>query len=115
VYVDGLSVGDLNNVILHSRRMLSRDGIVVAVVTVDHQTGRLTGKPDIVSRGFVDADEAGEMLEASRREVMQALDQTTAKPEDSSYVSNRVKETLNHFYYEQTRRRPMILPFVVKV
>jgi len=115
VYVDGLSVGDLNNVILHSRRMLSRDGIVVAVVTVDRQTGRLTGKPDIVSRGFVDADEAGEMLEASRQEVMQALDQTTAKPEDGSYVSNRVKETLNHFYYQQTRRRPMILPFVVKV
>jgi ribonuclease J len=115
VYVDGLSVGDLNNVILRSRRMLSRDGIVVAVVTVDRQTGRLIGKPDIVSRGFVDTDEAGEMMEASREEVVRALDRAASSLEDVNFVNTKVKDTLNRYYYEQTKRRPMILPFMVKV
>jgi ribonuclease J len=115
VYVDGLSVGDLNNAILSSRRMLSRDGIVVAVVTVDRQTGKLIGKPDIVSRGFVDTEEASEMMEASRDEVVRALDRMAVSPEDLNYVNTKVKDTLNRFYYEQTKRRPMILPFLVKV
>jgi ribonuclease J len=115
VYVDGSSVGDLNNVILHSRRMLSRDGIVVAVVTVDRKTGRIIGKPDIVSRGFVDIDEAGDMIEASRDEVVSALDHTAISLEDLDYINTKVKDTLNRFFYEQTKRRPMILPFLVKV
>jgi ribonuclease J len=115
VYVDGLSVGDLTNVILRSRRMLSRDGIVVAVVTVDRQTGKLISKPDIVSRGFVDTDEASDMIEASRDEVVRALDHTTVSAEDLNYINTKVKDTLNRFYYEQTKRHPMILPFLVKV
>jgi ribonuclease J len=115
VYVDGLSVGDLTNVILRSRRMLSRDGIVVVVVTVDRQTGKLISKPDIVSRGFVDTDEASDMIEASRDEVVRALDHTTVSAEDLNYINTKVKDTLNRFYYEQTKRHPMILPFLVKV
>jgi ribonuclease J len=115
VYVDGLSVGDLTNVILRSRRMLSRDGIVVVVVTVDRQTGKLISKPDIVSRGFVDTDEASDMIDASRDEVVRALDHTTVSAEDLNYINTKVKDTLNRFYYEQTKRHPMILPFLVKV
>ncbi len=115
VYVDGLSVGDIDSVILRDRRMLSKDGIVMVIIAVDRQTGKLVGRPDIVSRGFVDATESKDMLEASRDLVARVLDHGAARPADWGFVSTKVRDTLNKFYYEQTRRRPMILPFMVKV
>ncbi len=115
VYVDGLSVGDVGSVVLRNRRMLSRDGIVVVIIAVNKQTGKLVGRPDIVSRGFVDTRESKDMIEKSRDAVARILDRGGARPADWGFVSTKVKDTLNKFYYEQTRRRPMILPFMVKV
>jgi ribonuclease J len=115
VYVDGLSVGDIDNVVLRDRRMLSKDGIVMVVITLDGPTGKVIGRPDITSRGFVDPEEAKDMIEQSRDVVVRALDHGAARPADSNFVSAKVKDTLNRFYYDQTRRRPMILPFIVKV
>jgi len=115
VYIDGLSVGDVGNVVLHNRKLLSRDGMVVVVLPVNKQTGNLTGRPDIVSRGFVDTRESKEMLEGSLDAVVQALEKSSANPIDLTLVTNRVKDILEKYYYEQTKRRPMVLPFVVKV
>jgi ribonuclease J len=115
VYVDGLSVGDIGSVVLRNRRMLSRDGIVVVIIAVNKQTGKLVGRPDIVSRGFVDTRESREMLEESRDLVARTLDHSGARPPEWSLVNDKVREILNRFYYEQTKRRPMILPFMVKV
>ena len=115
VYVDGLSVGDIGSVVLRNRRMLSRDGIVVIIIAVDKQTGKLVGRPDIVSRGFVDTRESKEMIEKSRDAVARILDRGGDRPADWGFISTKVRDTLNRFYYEQTRRRPMILPFMVKV
>ena len=115
VYVDGLSVGDIGNVVLRDRRMLSKDGIVMVVVTLDSQTGKVIGRPDIISRGFVDPVEAKDMIEESRDVVARAVDHGTDKPADWGFVSTKVKDTLRRFYYDQTRRSPMILPFMVKV
>ncbi|MDI6814771.1 MAG: hypothetical protein QMC90_01620 [Dehalococcoidales bacterium] len=58
VYVDGVSVGDIGSIVLRKRRMLSRDGIVVVIIAINRQTGKLVGRPDIVSRGFVDPRES---------------------------------------------------------
>jgi ribonuclease J len=116
VYVDGLSVGDVGSVVLRNRRMLSRDGIVVVIITLNRQTGKLMGRPDIVSRGFVDTRESKDMIEASRELVVQALDHSkTIRPAELNFVTNKVRDKLNKFYYQQTKRRPMILPFLVKV
>jgi len=115
VYVDGLSVGDIGSVVLRNRRMLSRDGIVVAIIAVDRQTGKLVGRPDIVSRGFVDTRESKDMIEESRDLVAKVLDHGGDRPAEWSFVSTKLRDTLNKFYYEQTRRRPMILPVMVKV
>ena len=115
VYVDGLSVGDIGSVVLRNRRMLSRDGIVVVIIAVNKQTGKLVGRPDIVSRGFVDTRESKEMIEKSRDAVARVLDRGGDRPADWGFTSTKVRDTLNRFYYEQTRRRPMILPFMVKV
>ena len=115
VYVDGLSVGDIGSVILRNRRMLSRDGIVVVIITVNKQTGKLMGRPDIVSRGFVDTRESKDMLEESRDLVARILDHGGDRPAEWSLINTKVRDALNRFYYEQTKRRPMILPFMVKV
>ena len=115
VYVDGLSVGDIGSVVLRNRRMLSRDGIVVVIIAVNKQTGKLVGRPDIVSRGFVDTRESNDMLEESRDLVAQTLAHSGKQPAEWSLVNDKIRDILNRFYYEQTKRRPMILPFMVKV
>ncbi|MFC2062874.1 ribonuclease J [Chloroflexota bacterium] len=115
VYVDGLSVGDIGTVVLRNRRMLSRDGIVVVIIAINRQTGKLVGRPDIVSRGFVDTRESKDMIDESRDAVAKILDRGGDRPADWSFISTKVRDTLNKFYYERTRRRPMVLPFMVKV
>ncbi len=115
VYVDGLSVGDIGSVVLRDRKMLSRDGIVVLIIAVNRQTGKLVGRPDVVSRGFVDTRESREMLDESRDLVAKILDRSGGRPVEWSFVNAKVRDTLGRFYYDQTKRRPMILPFMVKV
>ena len=115
VYVDGLGVGDVNGVVLRDRRMLSKDGIVMVILTVDRQTGKLVGRPDIVSRGFVDTVDAKDMLEMSRDLVARVLGHGAARPANWGFITTKVRDTLHRFYYDQTRRRPMILSFMVKV
>jgi ribonuclease J len=115
VYVDGLSVGDIGSLVLRNRRMLSRDGIVVVIIAINKQTGKLVGRPDIVSRGFVDTRESKEMMDESRDLVAHALDRSGDHPAEWGFINTKVRDILNKFYYEQTKRRPMILPVMVKV
>ncbi|MFC1992789.1 ribonuclease J [Chloroflexota bacterium] len=115
VYVDGLSVGDIGSVVLRDRRMLSKDGMVVVIIAVNRQTGKLVGRPDIVSRGFVDTKESKIMIEESRDLVARTLNHSGNRPAEWSFVSAKVRGILNDFYYERTKRRPMVLPFMVTV
>jgi ribonuclease J len=115
VYVDGLSVGDVGGIVLRNRRMLSRDGIVVVIIAVNKQTGRLVGRPDIVSRGFVDINESKDMMEESRDLVTKILDHGHRHTAEWGFADSKVRDALNRFYYEKTKRRPMILPVMVKV
>ena len=115
VYIDGLSVGDVGSVVLRDRWMLSRDGIVMVIIAINRQTGKLIGRPDIVSRGFIDMAESKELIEQSCDLVARTLDHGASHPADWGYINNKVKEVLNKFFYEQTKRHPMILPFMVKV
>ncbi|MBP1706662.1 MAG: ribonuclease [Chloroflexi bacterium] len=114
VYVDGLSVGDVGNVVLNDRRMISRDGIAVVIVAVNKETGTLVGRPDVVSRGFVDTREARELIEQSRDFLTRTLNHQKQLT-DWGYVCNTIKDSLSNFYYEKTRRRPIIIPVLVKV
>jgi ribonuclease J len=114
VYVDGMSVGDIGSLELRNRRLLSRDGIAVVILAMNKQTGKLIGLPDIVSRGFVDSEDAKDILEESRRVIADTFTQNEPNAE-WSYVNARVRETLSNFFYERTRRHPMILPILVKV
>jgi len=73
------------------------------------------GRPDIVSRGFVDTRESKDMIDESRDLVARVLDRSGARPAEWGFVNTKVRDILNKFYYEQTKRRPMILPVMVKV
>jgi ribonuclease J len=115
VYVDGLSVGDIGGVVLRTRRMLSRDGIVVVIIAVNRQTGKLVGRPDIVTRGFIDTREFKDMMDESRELLAKTLDHGGGRIAEWSFINNKVRDTLEKFYYDRTKRRPMILPFMVKV
>jgi ribonuclease J len=114
VYVDGLSVGDVGDAILHDRRLLSRDGIAMVVITVNKDTGLLIGRPDIVSRGFVDTHESRELIEKSRDHLAETLNHQ-AQLTDGEVVTATVKESLSGFFYDKTRRKPIIIPVLVKV
>ncbi|MFC2020120.1 ribonuclease J [Chloroflexota bacterium] len=115
VYVDGLSVGGVGTVVLRDRRMLSRDGMVVVIIAVNKQTGKPVGRPDIISRGFVDTREAKNMMDESRDLVAKTLERGGTHAVDWGFINTKVRDVLNRFYYEQTQRRPQILPFLVKV
>jgi ribonuclease J len=115
VYVDGLGVGDIGHVVLRDRRMIAQDGIVLAVITVDKRTGQLVGLPDIVSRGFVDPTDAQALFERGRDLVAKALGHGDGHSAQTDFISKKVKQTLFQFFYNQTKRRPMILPVIVEV
>ncbi len=115
VYVDGLVMGDLASVILRDRKLLSRDGIVVVIIAIDKEKGKIVGRPDIVSRGFVDMKDGETILEQGKNLVKTTLDRSTGRPLEWSFINAKVKDTLGKFFYEQTRRRPMILTTTVEV
>jgi ribonuclease J len=114
VYVDGLGVGDIDHVVLRDRKHLASDGMVVVIVAMDKQTGRVTGRPEVVSRGFVDMDEREELIERTRDTVLKAL-QSEEHIVEWSAVHTQVKESVAKYLYDETRRRPMVLPVAVEV
>lgn len=115
VYVDGMSVGDVNSAILHNRRMLSRDGIVVLSVAINKHSGKLVGRPGIVSRGFVDAAEARELLNAGCDLVADLLGRCDIHSVTSGFIDNEIKNALDKYFYDKTKRRPIILPVQMHV
>jgi ribonuclease J len=114
VYVDGAGVGDVDHVVLRDRKHLANDGMVVAIITVDKLTGQLAGTPDIISRGFVEAEESGDLLERARQIVRSSLDGGEHLVE-LSVASTSVKDALAKFLYNETHRRPMVLPMLIEV
>jgi ribonuclease J len=114
VYVDGLGIGDVDQHILRDRAHLSTDGVVVVMVAVDKQTGKLTKPAEILSRGFVDVEESEDLLERSRQVVQAALLGGEHYVEFSD-INVRIRDALSKFLYDETRRRPMVLTVTVEV
>jgi ribonuclease J len=111
VMVDGLGVGDIGNVVLRDRHLLSRDGFVVVVIAVDADTGKVIEGPYIITRGFVYIREAGDLIDDAANCVLEALEHGGSK----ITLNAKIKDSLAPFLYEQTKRRPMILPVVMEV
>ena len=116
VMVDGLGVGDVEEVVLRDRRMLADDGMVVLIVTIDRKSGRVLKNPDIISRGFIYLRENQEMLKEMRsrvRGIVGRLPKT--KNVDADYLKSLFRDQIGQFIYHKTQRRPMILPVVIEI
>ncbi|MFM9327051.1 ribonuclease J [Paenibacillus mesotrionivorans] len=116
ILIDGLGVGDVGNIVLRDRKLLSQDGILVVVVTLSKQDGKIMSGPDIISRGFVYVRESEGLLEEANKIVSNTLTKLMSENVNEwASLKTNVKEALGRFLYEQTRRRPMILPIIMEV
>ena len=116
IMVDGLGVGDVGNIVLRDRRQLSQDGILIVVVTMSRATGRIASGPEIVSRGFVYVRESERLMDDARSRVVQVMKRCRDDQiSDWVTIKMNIRDALAQFLFEQTRRRPMILPIIVEV
>ena len=115
VYVDGLSVGEVGDVVLRDRRALANDGIFMVVVTVDKQTGNVIGRPEIITRGFVHLNERDPLMTEAIERVMASIENPGDHISEIALLKSQVKDGVSRFLYEQTKRRPMVFPVVVEV
>lgn len=118
VYVDGTTVGDVGTVVVRDRQMLARDGILMVVVGVERTSGELVAGPDVVSRGFVYMRQSSDLIEATKTVVRDALtrQENDGQTEiDSAFINRKVKDVVSEFLFEQTRRRPMVIPVVMEM
>ncbi|WP_308617932.1 ribonuclease J [uncultured Eubacterium sp.] len=116
VYVDGLSVGDVGNVVLNDRKRLSQDGIIIVVATIDAHGGYVVSGPDIVSRGFVYVKDNEELMNAARDLACRVIDeQYDSKYHDWNSVKTKVRDEISRLMYEKTKRSPMILPIFMEI
>jgi ribonuclease J len=115
VYVDGLVMEDTAGVILRDRKLLSKDGIVLVAIALDKNQGTLLNRPDIISRGFVDPKEYDTLMEESKDLVATTLGHLGKHPIDRSSINAKIKDTLSKFFYDKTRRRPMIITHTIEI
>lgn len=117
VMVDGLGVGDVKEVVLRDRRMLSQDGIFVIIAVIDSKTGLVRGSPDIISRGFIYLKESRELLQQTRHLIKRTAEEATRQmhPINFEHVRDNVRERLGSFLFQKTKRRPMVLPVIIEV
>ncbi|MDD3285623.1 MAG: ribonuclease J [Patescibacteria group bacterium] len=116
VMVDGLGVGDVSEVVLRDRLMMAGDGMIVIIATIDSKTGNIIGNPDIISRGFIYMKESRDLIEKTRMRVKKIVkDKNPMTPADDDFIKNKIRNDVGQFLFTQTKRRPMVLPVVIKV
>jgi ribonuclease J len=116
VYVDGFGIGDVGNAILRDRKQLSEDGMLVIVITLNKAEGRIVSGPDTISRGFVYARDSEQLLKDINQQVTKVVNQLQkAHVHQWNIMKKEIKTTLGQYLYNQTKRRPMILPIIIEV
>lgn len=117
VFVDGLGVGDIGQVVLRDRQVLSADGMFVITVLVDSKTKEVVGNPQVTSRGFIYVKENFDLVNETKRKVKKAVNGTTSKNTsiDKRFIEDNIRETVGSFLFQKTQRRPMVLPVVIEV
>lgn len=115
IFVDGLGVGDVGNIVLRDRKQMAADGIVVVIVPLEEASGRTWAEPDIITRGFVYVKESERLLNEAKKEVKKVIKRYKGEIVDWFFLKKSIEGNLEKFFYKETRRRPMILPVVIKV
>ena len=116
VFVDGSGVGDVGNIVIRDRKLLSEDGLIVVVVGIDSSTNEIVSGPDVISRGFVYVRESEDLMEQARIRARDAILNCTSKNNhDWNSIKTAVKNALSQYLYVETKRSPMILPVIMEV
>jgi ribonuclease J len=115
VFVDGLSVGDVGEIVLRDRRALANDGMFMVVVTVDKQTGDVIGRPEIITRGFVHLNEQDPIMAEAVERIVASIENPGQHISEVALLKSQIKDGVSRYLYEQTKRRPMVFPVVVEV
>ncbi|MFC0558778.1 ribonuclease J1 [Halalkalibacter alkalisediminis] len=116
VYVDGNGIGDIGNIVLRDRRILSEEGLVVVVVSLNMKEFKVTAGPDLISRGFVYMRESSDLIHEAQRLLAGHLNEVMErKTTQWSEIKNEITDLLGPFLYEKTKRKPMILPIIMEV
>ncbi|MBM4297870.1 MAG: ribonuclease J, partial [Deltaproteobacteria bacterium] len=115
VFVDGKGVGDVGDVVIRDRRHLSEGGMVLVVMAIHQQTGELVAGPELISRGFMLAEESGEVLERAKQEVLATLDHMNRETRaDPAELKEEVRKSLRRFFRKKLERHPVVLPYIIE-
>jgi ribonuclease J len=115
VYVDGLGVGDVEQVVLRDRRHLAEDGILVVTLTLDRNTGSVRAGPDLISRGVIEPELSGRLMADARTEVLDSIGRLTDTRPDITLLQETIHDAVSKTVYKQTRRRPMVIPVITEI
>ena len=117
VMVDGLGVGDVGNVVLRDRQMMSKDGMFTIIVVIDSKTGKMLGEADIISRGFIYMKGSTGLINETKKKVKEIVNKKTTSEHSVNwaYIQDNVRDLIGQFLFKKTKRRPMILPVVIEV
>jgi ribonuclease J len=115
VMVDGLGIGDVEEVVLRDRKSLAKEGMIVLIATIDKRTGNLLKSPDIISRGFIYLRENQDLLEEIRKKIRGIIARLAGQNVESSYLRILIRDNINNFLFRKTGRRPIVLPVVIEV
>ena len=116
VTVDGLSVGDVEEMVLRDRLMIGSEGFIAMVITVDRHTGKLIKMPDVITRGFIHVRENGALIDEVKRRIQNIVTRIPDSANaDMDYIKSAVREQINQFLWVKTKRRPMLLPIVIEL
>ena len=116
IYVDGLGVGDVGNIVLRDRQSLSEDGIIIVTMSFEKGTNRLLAGPDIISRGFVYIRESEELIREMRKVALKAIEKCEGrKSRDWGYIKSEIRDGMDHYLWKKIKRSPMVLPVIMEV
>lgn len=115
VLIDGIGVGDVGNIVLRDRKLLSQDGIFIVVVTLDRKKRKIASGPEVLSRGFVYVRESEELLQEAQQKVKMVVEKYTEKESfEWTNIKQEIRDTLHSYLFQQTKRRPMIIPIIME-
>ena len=117
IYIDGHGIGDIGNIVIRDRKILSEEGLVVIAIAIDFENKRLSAGPDIISRGFIYMRESSDLIKEAQRVLNEQISKQLKRANNDikkGEVKSTIVETLSPFLYEKTKRKPMILPIIIE-
>src|SRR5690606_10746968 len=115
ILIDGIGIGDVGNIVLRDRKLLSQDGIFIVVVTLNRKQKKIASGPEMISRGFVYVRESEELMDESAKLVTKVVEKYVARDTfEWNNIKQEIRDTLNSYLFQQTKRRPMIIPIIME-